>query len=348
MTQILIVEDDVFSAKQLQNILEQHSYTVDVCLSGEHALQRIESDNLRPDIILMDIQLGEDCMDGAATTREIHRIFEVPIILHTGYSDAETFLRAVEMTKYGYVYKTPGNTQFILASLETGLKLFRTEQQLREREKQYRQLANHLQTIREEQAASIAREIHDDLGQSLAALKMNLSLLPEDETTQDMQIILDTTVNSMRALINNLRPPALDTGGFLEAIQSHVHSFYQSFHIPVEFDLQDTDILESLILPPQMELNIFRIVQESLTNAARHSCSESIMVWAGIADDTLKIQVSDRGCGFNPDSHNGFGIMSMRERAWACGGSLCIDSNAHGSTICFCLEDYQRYLQEQA
>ncbi len=334
MKRVLVVEDDSISAAGLRHIMQKEGYEVWLDTCGEDAIERIREGQV-PDIIMMDIDLGQNCLDGAQATDEIHRLYDIPVVLHTGYVDAETFARAAAMTKYGYVYKTPGNAQFVLASIETALKLHAAERAVREREQQYRDLSKHLQDIREKQSALIAREIHDDLGQSLAALKMNLSLMGERLDSQqrvvvdDMHQILDQAVDRMRALINNLRPPVLDTSGIVEALRWHLEEFQRSFHLPVTINVEPE--LEELELDQDAKLCIFRIVQEALTNCAKHAGAQKASVELACKGDSLVVSVTDNGCGFEKGK-GGFGLLGMKERAEVVGGHLVIDSQLQKGT----------------
>jgi signal transduction histidine kinase len=130
-----------------------------------------------------------------------------------------------------------------------------------------------------------------------------------------------------------LRPTVLDTQGILEALEWHVQEFEDQFDIPTVF----YHTLEELELGPEKSLAVFRIVQESLTNSARHGLPTKIHVSAEKSGGNLIITVSDNGHGFDYDSHDEsstFGLLSMRERAKQCGGSLSIRSSpGHGTEI---------------
>ena len=331
---IMVVDDEMITALNIKTLLSRSGYTATTVASGEECLRLLEEGTI-PDLILMDINLGRDRIDGPETTRRIHQTWQIPVVLHSAYTDRETLQRTREMTKYGYIHKIPGNEEFLLASLDMAFKLV-------EREQMYRDLSDHITRAREEQNAFIAREIHDDLGQSISALKMNLTMLQRSSEvsqvqaiTGEMRTILDATALKVRALIHELRPPVLDTSGILEALQWHVQEFSRAFGIPTRFDAES----EEVHLGPDCSLAVFRIVQEALTNAARHGEPTKISVYAGLGADgeNLVVTVRDNGKGFQPEGsarRTSFGLLNMRERAERCNGTFrLVSAPGAGTTV---------------
>jgi signal transduction histidine kinase len=339
-TYIWIVDDEMLIGLHLKKFFEANGYRVRAMKSGEECLQRIESGDV-PDLILMDINLGSGNLDGSETTRRINKMHDLPVVLHSAYTDRETLSRTDTMAKYGYVQKVPGNEQFVLATVQMALKLHAVEQALREREQMYRDLSNHLQQIREDQSAHMAREIHDDLGQSLAALKMNLTMISRtasDPTIEpfltDMREILDKTVQKVRSLAQELRPPVLDTTGIVEALRWHSQEFEKSFGVSTEFETE----LDEIQLGKESSLATFRILQEALTNSVRHGKPDRIRITIHAPKDHfIEVAVTDNGAGFTyaPDgARAGFGLLSMRERAEKVGGSVEVETApGEGTTI---------------
>jgi signal transduction histidine kinase len=229
--------------------------------------------------------------------------------------------------------------------LALALKNETVQEKLKESEKQYRELSGHLQKAREEQNAHIAREIHDDLGQSLTALKMNISILEKDigkqggqvdhdsvhQTVSDMKEILDSTVTKVRELSKELRPSVLDTSNIIEALEWQTQEFTNYSGIPVRFRNET----EGFELNKDQSLAVFRIVQEALTNIARHSRADWGEVIVEEENSSVMIKIHDNGVGFSIDEQeiqSSFGIINMRERASFCGGVLSIGSNEGAGT----------------
>jgi signal transduction histidine kinase len=328
---IMIVDDEVVVGLNIKNLLEQHGYRAVVASSGDECLRQIARGDV-PDLILMDINLGPNRMDGQETTRRVQELADIPVVLHSAYTDRATIQGTRNMTKYGYVHKVPGNEEFILATVEMAFKL-------QEREQMYRDLSAHINHTREEQNAFMAREIHDDLGQSIAALKINLTMLERSTTPAetppiiaDMREILDATALKIRTLIRELRPPVTDTADIIEALKWHVREFEKTFSIPTQF----SSAVEQAVLGPEKSLSVFRIVQEALTNAVRHGNPSAISVDVGQEDESLFVRIADDGCGFTPAARAPemtFGILGMQERAERWRGSVSIESKPGEGTI---------------
>lgn len=329
---VMIVDDEAIVALAIKNLLEKHGYHALMETSGEGCLRHVETGDL-PDLVLMDINLGTGRMDGPETTRRIHEHAEIPVVLHSAYTDPATIQGTRDMTKYGYVHKVPGNEEFVLATVEMAFRL-------QERERMYRDLSAHVNRMREEQNAFIAREIHDDLGQSLAALKMNLTMLERsmkrpvtDPIISDMREILDATVLKVRFLIHELRPPVFDTPDSVEALSWYAREFEKMFSVPCRF----TSRIESITLPPEESLAVFRVVQEALTNSARHGDPTRIAIEMRRENHSLVVTVTDDGHGFSVGAHpqhGTFGILGMQERAEQWNGSVRITSTpGEGTTV---------------
>jgi PAS domain S-box-containing protein len=184
----------------------------------------------------------------------------------------------------------------------------------------------------EEERKYIAREVHDELGQVLTALRMDLSLvglrygkldsalLPE---IQGMKTLVDRAIQGVRNVAANLRPTALDMG-LVPAIEWLCHEFSRHGAAPCKLSAQ-----EPLVLDDARAVLIFRIVQESLTNTSRYAQATGVGVTLARRGDDLWLEVRDNGCGFDVaaiDRQKSFGLLGMRERAIALGGNLTITS----------------------
>jgi PAS domain S-box-containing protein len=204
----------------------------------------------------------------------------------------------------------------------------KTEQELQRMNEQLRHLSAHLQDIREEERTSIAREIHDELGQQLTGLKMDIAWLRKKlknvdnhlfEKLSAMNELVDQTVGSVRRISSQLRPSVLDDLGLVDALE------WQSVEFENRFGIQ-TDFLSGvpeLDFPPHISTGLFRIYQESLTNVARHSGAKKVQTTLQLSDDVLILNVSDDGCGFDVESiveKKTFGLLGIKERTLKLGG----------------------------
>ncbi|KQV78389.1 hypothetical protein ASD15_21425 [Massilia sp. Root351] len=201
---------------------------------------------------------------------------------------------------------------------------------------QLRDLSAALQTIREEERAHIARELHDDLGQLLATLRVDLSLLQQPAASpqatrqmRSMDKLLQRAITSLRRIATNLRPHALDEGGLYYALQTLRQEFAQRHGIACQLDAHEHE----LILDDRYSTAAFRIVQESLTNIARHAHASRVHISVRRRDGRLHLQIEDNGRGISPDDLNkahSFGLLGMRERVWALDGEIDIQGGAAG------------------
>lgn len=215
-----------------------------------------------------------------------------------------------------------------------------TEKRLRASEDKLRALASHLQSVREEERIRIAREIHDELGQRLTALKIDVggliqSLSAEGERKPMIERIrraLDETVASVRRIAAELRPPILDDFGFLAALETDIRSFEERTGIECDLSLPSTP----LELPPEVETAAYRIVQEALTNVARHANASRVEIRLRVRDHEVLLDVRDDGRGLNGDDlhrRGSLGLIGMRERARQIGATLDIEGVDGKGTI---------------
>jgi PAS domain S-box-containing protein len=211
------------------------------------------------------------------------------------------------------------------------------QEQLEQSYSQLRQLSAALQTIREEERKHIARELHDDLGQLLATLRLDLTLLRQNITPtgeirhslQGMDQLIITAITSLRRIASNLRPQALDEGGLYFALQSLRQEFNERNSARFELLADEAD----LVLDDAASTAIFRIVQEALTNIARHAQARNITVALHRVDSALSIAIQDDGRGIEDadlQKASSFGLLGMRERVWGLHGDISIAGNGNG------------------
>ena len=204
-----------------------------------------------------------------------------------------------------------------------------------------RQLSNHLQNIREEERSHIAREIHDELGQQLTVLKMDVLGLGKKLNGGDAAVhgkiagiidLLDTTVRSVRRISSELRPALLYDLGLVAAIEWQLREFEKRSDIKTVF----MEPAEELKLPDPVKNGLFRIFQESLTNAGRHANATKIVVSLKQNNGQLILSVEDNGQGFDKDkigAKQTLGILGMKERCQMMGGNFEIRSVPAKGTV---------------
>ncbi|MCF7916118.1 MAG: response regulator [Spirochaetaceae bacterium] len=335
---IFLVEDEMILNEGLKRFLQKNGYPVEIFAHGEPCLERLDSGPL-PALILMDINLGKGRMDGPSVTKKIYEKYDIPVVLHSAYTDKATLDTTRDMTKYGYIQKVPGNEQFILATIDMALKLFESKRAHIKSENKYKELLRHQQNIREEQNAFIAQEVHDELGQSLTSLQMGLAIIESDfstvesscecasiqETICEMKETLEDTIKRTRELSWQLKPVVLDSSGIIEALGLQVSEYKRKLNLPVTFIKPRQDCT----LDKNKSLAIYRIAQEALTNCARYAGASEVGIEVLLDDEKIEVLIKDNGIGFDPkslDLHDSFGLVGMKERAKQFGGNVSIKS----------------------
>lgn len=212
----------------------------------------------------------------------------------------------------------------------------KAEESLKQSYEDIRQLASHLQVIREEERAGIAREIHDELGQQLTGLKMDMFWVTKKiGNYHDEQVeaklnstvsLLDKAVKTIRRISTNLHPSILDDLGLIPAIDWYCQEFTKRYGIPVAFqsNIQVNNFAHPVVIA------LFRITQESLTNIARHAEASSIHILFDQEEQIITLTIEDNGKGFEANKkteNRSLGLIGMRERTLMIGGEFDIESN---------------------
>ena len=219
---------------------------------------------------------------------------------------------------------------------------------------QVRELAAHADSAREQERTRIAREVHDELGSLLVALKMDINWIdrrlgqqagraPADAEAMREQLrskchgmsrLIESAVDSVDRIITDLRPSLLDHQGLWAALDWHAHEFLASADVALDWHL---DVPAALHLPDDQATAVFRIFQEMLSNVLRHAQARRVRVDVRTDQGTLHLRVADDGRGAPPtafDARRAYGVMGMRERARHFGGDLDISSQIGVGTIC--------------
>jgi len=219
----------------------------------------------------------------------------------------------------------------------------KAEESLKFSYEEIRQLASHLQDIREEERAGIAREIHDELGQQLTVLKMDMSWMSKrlsaetiGEVNQKINStieLLDVTIKTVRRIATDLRPSMLDDLGLIATIEWQCEDFEKRTGITTRF----TEDMTEFDFPEQMAIGLFRICQESLTNIARHSSAKNAFITIQQISGELVLTISDDGKGFDARKigyKKTLGILGMRERTLMMGGQYeIVSEKGKGTTL---------------
>gem|GEM_PF-1826059 len=236
-----------------------------------------------------------------------------------------------------------GQLEKVNAQLEAEI-MERAQQQeaLRRSEALLRQLGEHQDTVKELERKHIAQEIHDELGQNMLALRLDLVSLHQELERSKPELMaktasalncIDTTVKSVRAIMNDLRPSVLDLG-LLAAIEWQTAQFKRHSGISCRL-IADEQKLEELKMADKNITAIFRTLQESLTNVLMHASASLVIVEIGVQEGMVSVSIKDDGCGFDQydqQTPRGFGLIGMQERLTQLGGGVTVDSTLGGGT----------------
>jgi signal transduction histidine kinase len=232
-----------------------------------------------------------------------------------------------------------------------------TEKALRDSEQALRRLSLKIIETQENERRQIAKELHDSIGSSLAAIKfavegklLTMKKSPPDDTIPLEKIAghIHDTINEVRRISTSLRPSMLDDLGLLATIKWYCRSsgeLYANARIETKLALNADEA------PEYSKIVIYRVLQEALNNALRHSKADTIQVSLETVKDRIRLCVKDNGCGFDPDDVirssdplSGYGLKGMSDRAEVVGGSLSLDSSpGRGTTVCLELPAEQNW-----
>ena len=233
-------------------------------------------------------------------------------------------------------------TRFFCAFIRDITDRKKASEQLQQSYEEIRRLASHLENIREEERINISREIHDQLGQQMTVMKMDVSWLNKklqatDEVTREklssLAGELDNTIKMVRKISAQLRPTLLDDMGLMAAIEWHLREFQSRSGIQTHM----AGSKDEPVLPASTKTGLFRIVQESLTNVIRHANAKNVVVSVALKKTSFELTIQDDGAGFEVEKATAkktFGLLGMKERAAMMEGTYSITSSpGMGTTV---------------
>ncbi len=238
------------------------------------------------------------------------------------------------------IFGKDGNVIQVVSVVTDVTEKFLAREELKQSEQKLRSLAQHLQSVREQERAAIARELHDELGQILTSLKISLNLMSKEvlkNTSQfdedsfkneidSMNGMINQSTQRLRKLISELRTDILDNLGLLSAIDYEIKQFNEKSGIKCTFRHENVDDQ----LKSEKANIILRVMQESFTNIKKHANAKTVDVSVIKNNGTIKLTVTDDGIGFDFNeiqNKNTFGLLGMKERAQSVDGNLIVESN---------------------
>jgi PAS domain S-box-containing protein len=214
----------------------------------------------------------------------------------------------------------------------------KVEEELKSSLEQQHELTQYIEKVREADRVAISRELHDDLGQALTAVKIDLGTIRQitHEKEIDLRIkkvsdLVSETIKTVQRLTSQLRPQIIDDLGLVSAIDWYTSEYSERSRIEISLDMS-----EDLDVEPDTSMIVFRIMQEALTNVARHSKADKVEIKLVKEGNDLCFRMSDNGIGITESqltSRKSFGIISMKERAASLGGTFSISAGKNGGTV---------------
>jgi signal transduction histidine kinase len=335
---LLHVEDSLDDAELLQLELEAAGYRLYYrrVENAADMLTMLATD--RWDVILSDVNLP--AFNAYDALRLLHDSgLDIPLIVVSGFIGEMEAVTLMKAGAHDYVMK--GNLTRLGPAIEREIKDAEERAQQRqmdfdlaENRNQLQELTAFLHQVREDERTRIARELHDELGQALTALRIDLNWLdrklpqreqPVDAKLAAMLALVDKTVDSIRRISEDLRPGMLDDLGLAAAIEHHVTKFADQTGIACELAISR----DHYDLDDSTATTLFRVLQESLTNVARHANASKVSVRLQDLPNEMLLIVKDNGCGL-PQPVAGkkktYGLLGMHERVKLLGGTLDISS----------------------
>ena len=362
----LIVDDEIVNVRVLERMLQEWG-CLDANVTGITKPQEAVSlyRSFQPDILLLDLMMPE--MDGFQVMQQLRPLIPdgdyFPILILTADTSGESKRKALSAGADDFLTKPFDmvelclrisnliETRFLHLQLRDQNQIL--EQKVAERtaelvesQEQLRALAVNLTRILEEERTAIAREVHDELGQALTGLKMDLAWLDQrlmadgalsnGELQQKIRSMLQgisTTIQLGQRIATKLRPAVLDDLGLEAAIEWQVQEFQERTNMQCDY----VSSLGNMALPHQLSTAVFRILQESLTNIARHAAASRISVLLEENAGYLMLEVQDNGRGMKDRraaKTKSLGLLGMRERARLIGGEVTVNGvTGQGTTV---------------
>ena len=363
---VLIVDDAPVNLGVLVTFLEKCGLGIRIARSGESALKRVQYE--LPDIILLDVLMTG--MDGFETCRKLKSnplTKEIPVIFLTSLTGVDDKIKGFEAGGVDYVTK-PLHQEEVLSRITTHLKLKEMTNQLKEQHqslqetseqekaelfeevqqqrKQLRLLNKRLNEVKEAEHKQLARELHDQLGQSLTAVQINLAAVKQElnghlsqtgkERLSEAETLTGNSLARVRELSLDLRPPMLDDLGLVPTVRWYVKRYAKRLGIKADLHLDSA----MARLAADTETNLYRIVQEGLTNIAKYANATQVSVSIQPIEHHVVLAIEDNGSGFEKSKlserkpeQRGTGIIGIQERALMLDGDVDIDTSLGKGTV---------------
>jgi signal transduction histidine kinase len=340
---ILMVDDQPAKLLSYEVMLEELGENLLKATSGREALEMLLKTDVA--VVLMDVSMPE--LDGfqlAEMIREHPRFQKTAIIFISAVhlTDLDR-LKGYERGAVDYI-SVPVIPDLLRAKVSVFAELHRKARQLEILNQELRRLSHSLMTAQDEERRRISRELHDGLGQDLTAVKMILGGLvqpnqlkdsTENKTIAEVLSMMDSAIEQVRTMSHLLHPPLLDEMGLLSALRWYTEGFAKRSGVETVLDVPKNFPR----LEPEIEMAIFKIVQESLTNVFRHAEAKRAVVQLEERDGNALISIEDNGKGvgsgaeeLHPNSY-GIGVIGIKQRAAEYDGQVTLRNTGSGTRV---------------
>lgn len=332
-------EDDYMLIRSLLSGITATKYQISWTSTYEGALKELHEGDY--DVCLMDYRLGS--RDGLEILRNVAGYREMPpMIVLTGYGDYDVDMEAMRHGAADYLVKDQINEHLLERSIRYSIERKKTEDALRESEKRLKHLSAQLLAFQENERRKLATELHDNMSQTLIAIKFSieniLTRVSQENAfnhLRELVPMIQGAIEGVRNIYTQLRPSVLDDFGAMAAINWFCREFENtnpSIAVSKELAVSEEEI------PDSIKLTIFRIVQESMDNIAAHSFASTASIRLYKREHQIGLRIEDDGDGFDVDAvmsqthRGGLGLISMKRRAELSGGVLDIRSERGNGT----------------
>lgn len=364
---ILIVDDTPVNLSIVVEFLQSVGFGIRIARSGEKALERVRYNH--PDIILLDVLMpGIDGFETCRLLKAKKATKDIPVIFMTSLTSVEDKVKGFEVGAVDFVTK-PLAQEEVLARVTTHLRILELTKNLKakheqlkitsqaetarlfeavsQQREQLRTLTTRLTDIQEAERKQLARELHDELGQALTATSINLAAIEKEIAGNGSEALINrlnesieltaVALDQVREMSLNLRPPMLDDLGLVPTLRWYGKRFAERVGVKTKFKISSLDYR----LPPEMETTLYRIVQEGLTNVARHAQATKVILSLRMKNNKICAVIADNGQGFDLETrinstnlYEGAGLLGIRERVTLLGGEFDIQTGLdQGTTL---------------